>query len=101
MTTLRPFDKVALDLIDMRKEDKYVLICIDYFSRYINIEILENKDSEKVISVCKAWCNDGHIPETLITDNGREFFNEKFKSFCREMGIKHDLVGIEDHRANG
>lgn len=101
VTTSRPFEKVALDLIDMSKEGKYLLICIDYFTRFINIEILENKDSESVIDVIKSWCNDGYISENLMSDNGREFNNPRFKLFCREIGIKHYLVGIEDHKANG
>lgn len=99
--TSRPSEKVCLDLIEFRKEGKYLLVGIDYFSRFINIQILENMDADHIVNTIKEWCNNGYIPEMLITDNGRELHNEKFKTFFKEMRIKHHLVGTEDHRANG
>lgn len=31
------FEKVALDLIDIRDEGKYILVCIDYFTRFCGL----------------------------------------------------------------
>lgn len=35
-----PLKKVALDLIDIREEGKYILVWIDYFSRFMAARIL-------------------------------------------------------------
>lgn len=43
VTTSRPFEKVALDLIDMRKEGMYIMIAIDYFSRFIVTIVIPDK----------------------------------------------------------
>ena len=34
------------------------------------------------------------IPHTLITDNGKQFDNEKFKTFCSNFGIKLRFTSI-------
>ncbi|KRH93832.1 LTR Retrotransposon, partial [Pseudoloma neurophilia] len=101
VTSSRPFEKVALDLIDMRREGIYILVGIDYFSRFIVTKSIKDKSAKTVCDVIKEWIGLGYIPETLISDNGREFMNEEFKSMCQSMGIEHHLVGIEAHRSNG
>lgn len=101
VTSSRPFEKVALDLIDMRQEGCYILVAIDYFTRFIVSKTLENKSAETVCNVIKEWYGQGYIPETLISDNGKEFMNEFFKKMCRSLEIRLHVVGIEYHRSNG
>ncbi|KRH93392.1 LTR retrotransposon [Pseudoloma neurophilia] len=78
----------------MRQERAYILVDIDYFSRFIVTKAIKYKSSKTICDVIKEWIGLGYIPETLISDNGKEFMNENFKSMCRSIGIK-------THRSNG
>ncbi|KAF7686091.1 hypothetical protein CDIK_3158 [Cucumispora dikerogammari] len=98
--TSRALKRVGVYLIAIRSVGKYIITAVDYFSRYVCCEIIENKKSSTIIGIFKNWCRDGFIPETLVSDNGKEFVRKEFKEFCISMGIKHDKVGIEFHRAN-
>lgn len=94
------FEKVALDLIDIRDEGKYILVCIDYFTRFVWAELIENKSAETVVKVVEKWCKD-NVPKEVITDNGTELRSKEFRALCREMNIEHRVVSVEAHRSNG
>lgn len=44
-------EKVALDLTDSRYIGKYILIGVDYFTRYVWVELMENKRAEIIVNV--------------------------------------------------
>lgn len=98
--TTRQLEKVALDLIDLRSSGVYILVAIDYYTRYVLAEVINNKNSETVLEIIKNWTID-FKPEEFVTDNGREFSNQTFILFCSENGIKHNKVSVESHRSNG
>jgi transposase InsO family protein len=99
--TLRPLEKVAVDMIDIRTEGKYVLVAIDYFTRGIKAAVLESKATRGVVETIKAWIGEGFRMEELISDNGKEFCSREFGEMCVDFGIKHRKVGVESHRSNG
>ncbi|XP_019184818.1 PREDICTED: uncharacterized protein LOC109179780 [Ipomoea nil] len=41
------------------------------------------------------------LPEQLVTDNGRQFDNRAFATFCVQNGIRHIKVSVAYHQANG
>lgn len=41
------------------------------------------------------------IPLTLIIDNGKQFDNEKFKTFCTNLGIKLRFTSVAHPQTNG
>ncbi|KRH92567.1 putative LTR retrotransposon, partial [Pseudoloma neurophilia] len=51
----RSFEKVALDLIDMRQKGAHILVGIDYFSRFIVTKTIKDKSSKTVFDVIKEW----------------------------------------------
>ena len=64
--------KIAADLF--RFERKIYLLAVDYFSRYIELALLDRGTaSEDAILQCKLIFARRGIPETLITDNGPQF----------------------------
>lgn len=98
--TKRQMEKVGIDLIDLRNEGKYILVGIDYYTRSLQGELIENKAVETVTEVLRKWCEE-YTPEEIITDNGKEFVNEYFSAFCRDNNIQHTKVSIESHKSNG
>ena len=41
------------------------------------------------------------IPKALISDNGKQFDNKKFKNFCVELGIKNYYSALAHPQSNG
>ncbi|KAF9762178.1 hypothetical protein NGRA_2185 [Nosema granulosis] len=88
--------------MEFREIEKNKIVAIDYYSRRVWGRVIENKLSDEIVRFVKEiWGGDENKPEELITDNGREFINDKFKEMCRTQGIKHRKVSIEAHRSNG
>ncbi|KAI5176505.1 hypothetical protein PAEPH01_2320 [Pancytospora epiphaga] len=49
VNTCRPLEKVALDMIDMRAKEKYVLVGVDYYSKAAVAKVLESKEAKEVV----------------------------------------------------
>ncbi|WUR02940.1 integrase catalytic domain-containing protein [Vairimorpha necatrix] len=62
---------------------------------------MENKTGMNVTEFLSKLCEQGKKPEEIITDNGREFYNEGFRELCNRLEIKHRKVSVESHRSNG
>ena len=101
IVTTRKGEKIALDLIDIREEGKYIQVAIDYFTRMVKAEVMPDKCSGSVIGVLREWLNAEECPEEIITDNGKEFVSEEFRKFCIGRKIAHRRVSVESHRSNG
>ena len=73
---------------------KYVLIAQDVFSRKIWTRAMSDLTQvtyffEDILQESKLFDSDGtnEYPDTLTTDNGTEFTNEKFKALCVKYNI--------------
>lgn len=72
---------------------KYLLVCVDVFSRYIYVQPMKNKYAtttrdafKKVIATAGLKKNVKNIPNSVWVDKGTEFAGE-FKRFCVDKGI--------------
>ena len=76
-----PWQKVATDLFEWRKEN-YVLI-IDYYSQFIEIAQLKRTTAEEVIQHTKSIFARHGIPESVILDNGPQYSADAYKQFAK------------------
>lgn len=83
------------DLIDMQsisKENKnyrYILAVIDTFSKYAWAFPMRSKTKEDVCNSFKTLLDKGRVPKNLQTDNGTEFYNNKFQKLMTSYHINH------------
>ena len=91
--------KSAADLF--RLQDYYCLLFVDYYSKFIAIENLQNPQSETVIKNCKNIFSQFGIPKELITDNGPQFSSHKLRSFSKIWDILHKRISPCYHQSNG
>ncbi|XP_050914124.1 uncharacterized protein LOC127128795 [Lathyrus oleraceus] len=89
-----PFRGWALDVIGeikpaSSKQQRYILVGIDYFTKWVEAVALINVDQEAVIDFVQSHiiCRFG-IPEKITTDQGSVLTGRKIQDFTKEMGIK-------------
>ena len=83
------------ELADQNDDVKFMLVCIDTFSKYAWVRCLKNK---KGVTVAKAFDDilaEGRIPEKLQTDKGSEFFNKEFGALMKKHNIRHFATSSE------
>ena len=82
-----------MDLADMQSMQKfndgyrYLLVCIDVFSKYAWVVPLKNKTGLSLVEAFKIILASGRKPEKIITDQGTEFFNKNFKALLKDEDI--------------
>ncbi|PFX26610.1 Uncharacterized protein K02A2.6 [Stylophora pistillata] len=80
---------------------EYVLVVVDYYSRYFEVDILTSVTSTKVIeSLDKIFCTHG-LPQSLKTDNGSQFVSDEFERFLETNDIEHRTSTPLWPQANG
>jgi hypothetical protein len=80
---------------------EFVLVVIDYYSRFIEVEFMKQATSKKTIRFIRAIIGRHGYPKSLTTDNGPQFRAEEFIQFCKEMDIKLNLTTPYWPQANG
>ena len=74
-------------LARFNKGYKFLLTCIDVFSKFAGVVLLENKAGESRVNGFQSILNTGRSPEKLQTDKGTEFLNRNFQSLLKENSI--------------
>ncbi|XP_013167322.1 PREDICTED: uncharacterized protein K02A2.6-like [Papilio xuthus] len=83
-----PWVEIAMDLLGPLPNNDYILVIIDYYSRYKEIKITKTITSVTIIKILKELFSRLGYPMSITADNGRQFVSEEFKDFCRECNIK-------------
>jgi len=100
-----PFDIVSLDCIrlpDSIHGNTYVLVAIDYFTKYSNTYVLDGKPSTaNTMRALVKYLEQHALVRTFRCDQGSEFTNSCFKEACFQLGIELQPIPTEHHRANG
>ncbi|XP_022159003.1 uncharacterized protein LOC111025448 [Momordica charantia] len=101
-----PFAQWGIDIISPfplgEGQTKFVVVAMDYFIKWAEAEGLAHITEPRVTSF--IWmnivCRFG-IPNAIVTDNGKQFDNAKFKDFCMKLGISHLSSSPARPKANG
>lgn len=87
----KPFEKIAMDFTELpltTRGNRYMLVVMDYFTKYINLYALPD---QRAVTVAKCLfedyiCQHG-VPHGLHTDQGRQFDSDLIKYLCSNMGV--------------
>ena len=104
--TSRPYQLVAIDLAEFprtSRDNKYLLICVDHFSKRAYAKPIPNKTAETIgyefeFNFLPSFVS---TPEKLLSDNGTEFQNEIFRSLLEKYQIKHHTIAPGYPKSNG
>ncbi|KAH9658287.1 Ribonuclease H [Citrus sinensis] len=81
---------------------RFAIVAIDYFTKWVEAEPLATITEKRTTDFIQKniICRYG-VPHTIITDNGRQFDNDKFREFCRKLKIKNCYSSPAHPQANG
>jgi hypothetical protein len=81
---------------------KYLLVCVDVFSRKVDCQPLKNKSAASVLSGIKKIYSRPTLdfPQKIEVDSGSEF-NEPFSSFMKDKNILIRVAKEGRHRQQG
>ena len=83
-----------MDLADMQSMQtfndgyRYLLVCIDVFSKYEWVVPLKDKTGPTLVEAFKVITASGRKPEKIMTDQGTEFLNKHFRALMKEEDIE-------------
>jgi transposase InsO family protein len=81
---------------------KYVVVAVEYFSKWIEAKPLATITSATVHKffwqniVCRF-----RVPKAITVDNGTQFDAEAFKEFCEQIGTKICFASVRHAESNG
>uniref|UniRef100_A0A2N9HNT3 Uncharacterized protein n=1 Tax=Fagus sylvatica TaxID=28930 RepID=A0A2N9HNT3_FAGSY len=106
MTAPWPFAQWGLDIMGPfpigRRQLKFLVVAIDYFTKWVEAEPLATITEKNVQNfVWKAVICRFGIPRVLMSDNGKQFDNPKFRQFSQELGIHNHYSSPGHPQANG
>ena len=101
----KPWDVVSIDLLQLepnRLGNRYLMVAVDHFSRFVVAAPLPNKTAGAVAhAIVTHVCCQYTTPRVLLSDNGAEFRNSVLERICGEYGIKQTFIVAYHPSSNG
>nr|GEY55890.1 reverse transcriptase domain-containing protein [Tanacetum cinerariifolium] len=74
------------------KGNKYILVAIDYLSKWVEAKALPTNDARVVVKFLKSLFSRFGIPREIISDRGTHFCNDQFTRVMIKYGVTHQLA---------
>jgi putative transposase len=84
----------------LNKNYKYLLTCIDVYSRFVFVEPLKSKTGEVVFNAIQKLFSENGKPNNLNLDEGKEFNYKPFIEYCQENDITLWFSDTEQENKN-
>lgn len=101
-----PLERVAMDIMGplpvSEKGNRYVLVIMDYFTKWAEAFPIPNQEAETIaeVFVTQFACRYG-IPRQLHTDRGKNFDSRLLRSICRLLEIDKTLTSSYRPQSDG
>nr|GEZ23295.1 reverse transcriptase domain-containing protein [Tanacetum cinerariifolium] len=74
------------------QRNKYILVAIDYLSKWVEAKALPTNDARVVCKFLKSLFARFGTPRAIISDRGTHFFNDQFVKVMLKYGVTHRLA---------
>ena len=96
-----PWRDLAIDLLGPLPSGESILVVVDYYSNYYEVDIMRSTVASKVISSLQEIFERHGLPESLTSDNGPQFVATEFTEDMEQQEIRHHRVTAKWPQANG
>lgn len=83
----KPWIDVAIDFMGPLPSGEYLLVVVDYFSRYKEVEIMSKINSRETVNKLNRIFTRLGFPRTITLDNAKQFIGKEFEEYCKLHGI--------------
>nr|GEU33807.1 reverse transcriptase domain-containing protein [Tanacetum cinerariifolium] len=73
------------------KGNKYILVAVDYLSKWVEAKALPTNDARVVVKFLKLLFSWFETPKAIISDSGTHFCNDQFSRVMSKYGVTHRL----------
>nr|GEU84849.1 reverse transcriptase domain-containing protein [Tanacetum cinerariifolium] len=73
------------------KGNKYILVAVDYLSKWVEAKALPTNDARVVVKFLKSLFSRFGTPKAIISDQGTHFCNDQFSRVMAKYGVTHRL----------
>nr|GEY05607.1 reverse transcriptase domain-containing protein [Tanacetum cinerariifolium] len=74
-----------------RQGNKYILVAVDYLSKWVEAKALPTNDARVVVKFLKSLFSRFGTPKAIISDQGTHFCNDQFSKVMAKYGVTHRL----------
>ncbi|GJZ87187.1 reverse transcriptase domain-containing protein [Tanacetum coccineum] len=98
------FDVWGIDFLGpfpSSRGNKYILVAVDYLSKWVKAKALPINDARVVVKFLKSLFARFGTPRAIISDRGTHFCNDKFAKVMLKYGVTHRLSTAYHPQTNG
>ncbi|GJW25401.1 reverse transcriptase domain-containing protein [Tanacetum coccineum] len=81
--------------------NKYILVAVDYLSKWVEAKALPNNDARVVVKFLKSLFARFDAPRAIISDLRTHFCNDKFAKVMSKYGVTHRLATAYHPQTSG
>nr|GEU82721.1 reverse transcriptase domain-containing protein [Tanacetum cinerariifolium] len=83
------------------KGNKYILVAVDYLSKWVEAKALPTNDARVVVKFLKSLFSWFGTPIAIISDRGTHFCNNQFAKVMSKYGVTHRLLTAYHPQTSG
>nr|GFB08362.1 reverse transcriptase domain-containing protein [Tanacetum cinerariifolium] len=83
------------------KGNKYILVAVDYLSKWVEAKALPTNDARVVVKFLKSLFSRLGTPKAIISDRGTHFCNDQFARVMTKYGVTHRLATAYHPQTSG
>nr|GEY82412.1 reverse transcriptase domain-containing protein [Tanacetum cinerariifolium] len=98
------FDVWGIDFMgpfSSSKGNKYILVAVDYLSKWVETKALPTNDARVVGKFLKSLFSRFGTPKAIISDRGTHFCNDQFSRVMSKYGVTHRLFTAYHPQTSG
>ncbi|GKE48365.1 reverse transcriptase domain-containing protein, partial [Tanacetum coccineum] len=81
--------------------NKYILVAIDYLSKWVEAKALPTNDARVVVKFLKSLFARFGTPHAIISDRGTHFCNDQFAKVMLKYGVTHRISIVYHPQTSG
>nr|GEZ38194.1 hypothetical protein [Tanacetum cinerariifolium] len=94
-------DSIGQQFTKMPSRNKYILVAVDYLSKWVEAKALPTNDARVVVKFLKSLFARVGTPKAIISDRGTHFCNDQFTKVMSKYGVTHRLLTAYHPQTSG